>query len=541
MSTPATDVKPNDQMAEIRSDSDQLAEILIAAGAVDSHTLDRARAIQRSHGRWLGSVLVELGAIGPEDLARALADHSGLNTVDLGEATVEASAARLLPESMARRFGVVPLSAADTNLHVAMVNPLDTLASDLIQARTGMHLQRLVATEREVRAAIDRIYGQSAAAAQTTSPEAPAPSQAAGAQETETQEILHVDDLLRIMIDQGASDLHLAVGTPPALRIDGELAPMNMEKLAPSRINELLYAILMDNQISEFEQNWELDFAYSVRGLSRFRVNVHRQRGTVGTVFRAVPVDPPSLDGLGMPKIIKTLCLKPRGLVLVTGPTGSGKSTTLSAMIREINVTRRRHIVTVEDPIEFLHRNEKSIVLQREVGSDTKSFASALRHVLRQDPDVILIGEMRDLETIAAAITAAETGHLVLATLHTTSAAQTVDRIVDVFPPHQQEQVRVQLSTVLEGIICQALLPLAEGKGRTCAQEILVATSAIRNLIREGKSHQMPSILQSGAADGMQTLDQALKVLVQAGKIIPQVAMGAASSPQDFRMFLNMR
>ncbi len=204
-------------------------------------------------------------------------------------------------------------------------------------------------------------------------------------------------------------------------------------------------------------------------------------------------------------------------------------------------MTRRRHIVTVEDPIEFLHRNEKSIVLQREVGSDTKSFASALRHVLRQDPDVILIGEMRDLETIAAAITAAETGHLVLATLHTTSAAQTVDRIVDVFPPHQQEQVRVQLSTVLEGIICQALLPLAEGKGRTCAQEILVATSAIRNLIREGKSHQMPSILQSGAADGMQTLDQALKVLVQAGKIIPQVAMAAASNPQDFRMFLNMR
>ncbi len=228
-------------------------------------------------------------------------------------------------------------------------------------------------------------------------------------------------------------------------------------------------------------------------------------------------------------------------MVLVTGPTGTGKSTTLAAMIREINTHSHRHIVTVEDPSEFLHRNEKSVIIQREVGSDTRSFADALRHVLRQDPDVILIGEMRDLETIAAAITAAETGHLVLATLHTTSAAQTVDRIVDVFPPHQQEQVRVQLSTVLEGIICQVLLPLADGKGRVCAQEILVANSAIRNLIREGKTHQMPSVLQSSAAEGMQTLDQALKTLVQCGKVTPRAAMAVASNPQDFRMFLTMR
>ncbi|MBE9565234.1 MAG: type IV pilus twitching motility protein PilT, partial [Proteobacteria bacterium] len=288
------------------------------------------------------------------------------------------------------------------------------------------------------------------------------------------------------------------------------------------------------------EETHELDFAYSIAGLSRFRVNVHRQRGTIGAVFRAVPVDPPSLEGLGMPDVLKTFCAKPRGLVLVTGPTGSGKSTTLAAMIREINVTRRRHIVTVEDPIEFLHRNEKSIIIQREVGSDTKSFTAALRHVLRQDPDVILIGEMRDLETIGAALTAAETGHLVLATLHTTSAAQTVDRIVDVFPPHQQEQVRVQLSTVLEGIVCQTLLPFADGKGRTCAQEILIATSAIRNLIREGKTHQMPSVLQSSAAEGMQTLDQALKVLVKSSKVTPQVAMSLASNPADFEMFMRM-
>jgi twitching motility protein PilT len=355
------------------------------------------------------------------------------------------------------------------------------------------------------------------------------------------QELLHIDDLLRATIERRASDLHLSVGSPPTLRIDGDLLPVGSDKLTPAKLNELIYAILTDDQITEFEQKWELDFAYSVRGLSRFRVNVHRQRGTLGAVFRAVPVDPPSLDGLGMPEVIKTLCGRPRGLVLVTGPTGSGKSTTLAAMIREMNVTRRRHIVTVEDPIEFLHRNEKSIIIQREVGADTKSFATALRHVLRQDPDVILIGEMRDLETIGAAITAAETGHLVLATLHTTSAAQTVDRVVDVFPPHQQEQVKVQLSTVLEGIICQTLLALADGKGRVCAQEILIATSAIRNLIREGKTHQMPSVLQSGAAEGMQTLDQALKTLVRSGKVTPQVAMSVASNPQDFRMFLSMR
>ncbi len=538
MSAAETKAMPGTPTGEQRTDSEQLAEILLAAGVVDRHMLERAKAIQQTQGRWLGSVLVELGAVGPEEIVNALCNHLKLKPVDLSKVVYNAGAMQLLPESMARRFAVVPISVLDNALHVAMVNPLDSLAFDLIQARTGLKLEPLLATERDVRSTIDRLYGQ---LSRSQRQPIVAKEEKTGKKEQQPEEVLHIDDLLRIMNESRASDLHLSVGTAPMLRVDGDLTSINAERLTPTRMNELIYAILTDEQISEFENNWELDFAYSVRGLSRFRVNVHRQRGTIGAVFRAVPVDPPSLDALGMPDTLKKMAMRPRGLVLVTGPTGSGKSTTLAAMIREINVSRRRHIVTIEDPIEFLHRNEKSIIIQREVGSDTKDFTTALRHVLRQDPDVILIGEMRDLETISAAITAAETGHLVLATLHTTSAAQTVDRIVDVFPPHQQEQVRVQLSTVLEGIICQTLLPLADGKGRTCAQEILVANSAIRNLIREGKTHQMPSVLQSGAAEGMLALDQALKTLVQQGKVVPQVAMSVASNPADFKMFLNMR
>jgi len=532
--------KPDHSELTSNTDSEELAEVLLAAGVADRHILDRARAMQRTQGRWLGSILVELGTVGPEEIVQVLSNHLGLRSIDLDQLPANVEAVRALPESMARRFGVVPVSQLDSTLHVAMVNPMDTLACDLIQARTGMRLERVVATERSIRAAIDRFYGQMGK--ETKGPGASSAASEIRAKEAqEAEEFLHVDDLLRAMVERKASDLHLSVGSPPTLRVDGELAQAVSDKLSPTSINELIYAILSDEQISEFEETWELDFAYSVRGLSRFRVNVHKQRGTLGAVFRSVPVDPPSLEALGMPDVLKTLCARPRGLVLVTGPTGSGKSTTQAAMIREINMSRRRHVVTIEDPIEFLHRNEKSIIIQREVGSDTKSFPAALRHALRQDPDVILIGEMRDLETIHAAISAAETGHLVLATLHTTSAAQTVDRIVDVFPPHQQEQVRVQLSTVLEGILCQTLLPLADGKGRVCAQEILLATSAIRNLIREAKTHQMPSVLQSSASEGMQTLDQALKALVQAGKVTPQIAISVASNPQDFKMFLAMR
>lgn len=544
MTSLRTDADKSGEKKLARSDNEQMAEILSSAGLVDRHTLERATAIQQTQGRWLGSVVVELGAVSPEDMVRVLSETLKLKIIDLDKAPFSFDAVRLLPESMARRFGVAPIAHMESMLHVAMVNPLDTLGCDLIRARTGMALQRSVATERSVRNAIDRFYAQLARELQQASTGLEPDTRAVEKGESQSEglpEVLDVDDLLRVMMEQRASDLHLSASSAPCMRIDGELVPMKAEKLSPKKVNELVYSILVDEQITQFEETWELDFAYSIPGLSRFRVNVHRQRGTVGAVFRAVPVDPPTLDGLGMPDVLKRFCSRPRGLILVTGPTGSGKSTTLAAMIREINVTRPCHVVTVEDPIEFLHRNERSIIIQREVGSDTKSFAASLRHVLRQDPDVILIGEMRDLETIAAAITAAETGHLVLATLHTTSAAQTVDRIIDVFPSHQQEQIRVQLSTVLEGIVCQTLLPLSDGKGRVCAQEILVATSAIRNLVREGKTHQMPSVLQSGGAEGMQALDQALKALVLGGKVTPQSAMAVAGNPQDFQMFLRMR
>jgi twitching motility protein PilT len=526
-----------------QSNSDELARILLKEGVVDLRLMERAQTIRQTQDRWLGHVLVELGAVAPDEMARALGKELHLNVLDLKQAAFSFEATRVLPETLARRFDALPVGYLDGRLMVAMVNPLDTVATDVISSQTGAAVDMLVATARDVRTGIDRFYaqlarelklaGESSVGARKVSKSKPG--------DADEFQILHVEDLLRTMHGKAASDLHLSANAVPTMRIDGELVPVVDKKLQAKEVYDLVYAILTDEQIAEFEQGWELDLAYSVPTLSRFRVNVHRQRGSLGAVFRSVPIDPPTLDALNMPKVLKRLVAKPRGLVLVTGPTGSGKSTTLAAMIREVNVARRCHIVTIEDPIEFLHRNERSIIIQREVGSDTKSFAAALRHVLRQDPDVILIGEMRDLETISTAVTAAETGHLVLATLHTTSAAQTIDRIVDVFPPHQQEQIRVQLSTVLEGVISQTLLPLSDGKGRICAQEIMVASSAVRNLIREGKSHQIQSVIQSGGAEGMQTLDQALKDLVLSAKVTPQVALAAASNPAEFQVFLKMR
>ena len=355
-------------------------------------------------------------------------------------------------------------------------------------------------------------------------------------------DVPHIDDLLRLMIDRGGSDLHITVGSPPGIRQRGELIPIeNQRPLMPRDTQEMILSLLSEEQRRRFETELELDFAYSIPGLSRFRANVMQQRNSMGAVFRVIPLQIPTLESLALPKVCRYLAERPRGLVLVTGPTGSGKSTTLAAMIDHINETRALHIITMEDPIEFMHRNKKSYVNQREVGEDTHSFASALKRVLRQDPDVILVGEMRDLETISAAITAAETGHLVLATLHTTGGPATVDRIVDVFPPHQQQQVRMQLSGTLEGVLSQVLLRSTDGRSRVMAMEIMLGIPAIGNLIREGKTHQMATIIQGGASLGMQTLDQHLKVLLQAGKVTFEEAIGKAMNPRELAQMVGRK
>ncbi|HMM21358.1 MAG TPA: type IV pilus twitching motility protein PilT [Selenomonadales bacterium] len=351
---------------------------------------------------------------------------------------------------------------------------------------------------------------------------------------------LTMDILLKEALARQASDLHLTVGVPPVLRINGELFPLGYPKLRPETTRGFLKEIAGAEALAKFAELGEADFSYAIQGLSRFRVNAFHQRGSVAIAVRLVNERVPTLEELGHPDILSHFARKPRGLVLVTGPTGSGKSTTLAAMIGLINRERACHIITLEDPIEFLHSHGKSIVNQRELHLDTRSFAGALRAALREDPDVILVGEMRDMETIATAITAAETGHLVLATLHTGDAAQTIDRIIDVFPPHQQQQVRIQLSLTLQGIVAQQLLPRQDGQGRVAALEILVATPAVRNIIREAKTHQLGSVLQTSAKAGMQTMDGSLRDLVRKGTVTYEEAVARASDPETLNRLLGL-
>jgi twitching motility protein PilT len=343
--------------------------------------------------------------------------------------------------------------------------------------------------------------------------------------------------LLQVM-ERQASDLHLTAGSPPMIRQDGKLHALDYSPLTPQTTREVIYSILTNDQRQKLETEWQIDLAYSIPGRARFRVNAYFQRASLSAAFRLIPHDMPSLGELGLPPVIKDFTKKPRGFVLVTGPTGSGKSTTLAAMLDLINEVRHEHILTIEDPIEFLHRHKRCIINQRELGADAQTFGLGLKAALRQDPDVILVGEMRDLETISTALTAAETGHLVFATLHTQDTAQTVDRIVDVFPSEQQQQVRVQLSVALEGIVTQQLLPKADGQGRLCACEILVPTPAVRNLIREGKTHQIYSALQTGGQFGMQTMDAALAQLVREHKITRELAESRSSAPEELRRLM---
>jgi twitching motility protein PilT len=341
------------------------------------------------------------------------------------------------------------------------------------------------------------------------------------------------------MVEARASDVHLSPGFPPALRVRGRITPLEeYPVLNPQDTRDIVYSLLNDAQRKRFENNLQLDFAYAIPGVARYRVNCFFQRGSISAAFRLIPAEIRGLDELGLPLVLEEFARKPRGFVLFTGPTGSGKSTSLAALVDLINREREEHILTIEDPIEFLHTHKKCIVNQREIGADAEDFAKALKSALREDPDVILVGEMRDLETISTALTAAETGHLVFATLHTQSTAQTVDRIIDVFPPHQQHQVRMQLSIALQGIVTQQLLPTADGSGRVVGAEVLVPTPAIRNLIREGKTHQIYSALQTSGAMGMQTMDSHLAQLVRMGKITRSLAEQRASIPEELKRLL---
>src|SRR4051794_27467800 len=346
-------------------------------------------------------------------------------------------------------------------------------------------------------------------------------------------------DILMEVVRRKASDLHLTVGAPPTVRVRGSLVPVDgLPALTPADTREIVYSILTNTQRQRLETDWQLDFSYSIPGHARFRVNAYFQRGTLGAAFRLIPNETVPIEKLGLPPVVHEFSKKPRGLVLVTGPTGSGKSTTLASIINEINEARDEHILTIEDPIEFLHSHKRCIVNQRELGTDAPSFALALKAALRQDPDVILVGEMRDMETIGTALTAAETGHLVFATLHTQDAPQTIDRIIDVFPPEQQGQIRAQLSIGLQGVVTQTLVPTADGNGRCVAAEVLVPTPGVRNLIREGKTHQVYSLIQTGAQHGMQTMDASLAGLVRAGHITLATAESRSSQPAELRRLI---
>jgi len=504
---------------------------------VDRHVLSRdslESAIEEAErtNQPLPSVLLKLGLVGAKDLTAALADQLGVPFIDFLETPIHQEAPTLLTADLARRWMALPVDFEDHKLVVAFAEPADDEALAAVGAATTYEIIAAVADREELMGAIDMIYGASQAGASEAG--------AAGIAEGSRSDDLHINDLLALVIEWKGSDLHLASGSPPVIRVNGDLRPIpDVPVLNGSQIRQMVFSILTQKQREKFENELELDTSYALPGKGRFRVNVFLQRDSVGAVMRAIPFNVIDYDVLGVPPAVKTWAYLPRGLVLITGPTGSGKSTTLASLIDIVNRERSVHIMTVEDPIEFLHEHKRSLINQREVGEDTHSFASALKHVLRQDPDVILVGEMRDLETISTALTAAETGHLVFATLHTQDAPQSIDRVIDVFPAHQQQQVRVQLASALQGICTQQLIPTSDGQGRAISCEVMVATPAVRNLIREGKTHQIYSVLQAGGRYGMVTMDMSLVQLVRSGRITMDMALERCSNEEDLRRQMN--
>jgi len=502
---------------------------------VDRHVLSRddlEQAIEEAERskQPLPSVLLRLGLVGSKDLTAALAEQMGVRFIDFLDTPIHQDAPETLSAEVARQYVAVPVDFEGHKLVVAFAEPPGDEALTAVGHATSFEVIPAVADRGELMRAIAMIYGEGDAAEFN-------PNVLVG---EELEDELHINDLLDLVIQWGGSDLHLTSGSPPVIRVHGELRPVTeLPIFNGSQIRQMVFSILTQKQREKFEDDLELDTSYALPGRGRFRVNVFLQRDSVGCVMRAIPYDIVDFERLGIAPAVQSWAHMPRGLVLVTGPTGSGKSTTLASLIDIVNRERSVHIMTVEDPIEFLHTHKRSLINQREVGEDTHSFANALKHVLRQDPDVILVGEMRDLETISTALTAAETGHLVFATLHTQDAPQSIDRVIDVFPAHQQQQVRVQLASALQGICTQQLVPTVDGRGRAVACEVMVATPAIRNLIREGKTHQIYSMLQAGGRYGMVTMDMSLAQLVRSQRISLDVAIERCANEEDLRRLLN--
>jgi twitching motility protein PilT len=509
--------------------SRKVGEFLVNRKVLSKDTLEYALQKEADTGVPLAKILSAEGLVSERDLVAAVADQLGLTFWDPTTTPVSPLVDGVVPAEVARKHMVVGLGLEGDALLVATDNPLDEATMNLVAQVTGWKARPCLATRADITGAIAAMYG----------PAAPSTGAAVVPGLGDEPPSVHVNQMLTNVVEFGGSDLHLTAGLPPMMRLDGTLQPLEgFEVLTPSKIRDLVYAILSQRIRERFENNLELDTSHVVPNVGRFRLNVFQQRDAVGAVFRTIPFEIMSLEQLGLPPAVRQFADLPRGLVLVTGPTGSGKSTTLAALIDIINQTKPLHIMSVEDPIEYLHHHKAAVVNQREVGEDTKSFSEALKHVLRQDPDVILVGEMRDLETIATALTAAETGHLVFATLHTQDAPQSIDRVIDVFPAHQQQQIRTQLATTIQGIVTQQLLPRANTRGRVVACEILVATPAVRNLIREGKTHQIYSAMQAGFKHGMTTMDQTLAALVKRGFITQGDAFERCANPEDLRRLL---
>jgi len=512
-----------------------LGEVLVGERLISREQLQAAMKRQTETGMPLGKILLEMGAVDEDALVEAVAHQLDLPYSDLAYGSPPTNVVTLVPREVALRHVAVPVALMDGELTVAMVEPTNIDALREIATMTGYPCRAALAVRRRIVETIEEAWTARQEAGQQATADVLGDAVGAPLQIQSDDKELSMHELLERLIEDGGSDLHLTVNTQPTMRLRGELTRMHdYPVLQPAELRKLIYSILTGRQREQLEANLELDMAYSLPGRARFRLNVFFQKDAIGAAIRLIPVDIKQLADLGVPPKAADFAHLPRGLVLVTGPTGSGKSTTLAGIIDIVNRERPDHILTVEDPIEFVHNHKRAVVNQREVGGDTKGFANALKSALRQDPDVILVGEMRDLETIATALTAAETGHLVFATLHTQSAPEAIDRVIDVFPPHQQQQVRVQLAATLQGVVTQQLLRTADGMSRVIACEIMVATPAIRNLVREGKTHQIYSAMQAGGAYGMQTMDQALGDLVKHGKITFELGLERCHSAEDF-------